>query len=103
MLESGRKERERFTLGRIRFSVLSPIPRTAAKSADEVCVVCGTVPQKVKRCMKCHRAVYCSKDCQRQHWRAEHRAFHQERNMTIAAALGRGGLPADAQGEVRGC
>ena len=76
----------------------------------KTCTVCGLEFPGLKACGRCvaeatpraQRPRYCSRDCQRQHWRAEHRAFHQERNMTIAAALGRGGLPADAQGEVRG-
>ena len=63
----------------------------------KTCTVCGLEFPGLKACGRCvaeatpraQRPRYCSRDCQRQHWRAEHRAFHQERNMTIAAALGR--------------
>lgn len=36
------------------------------------CETCGK-PNPPKRCSRCHLTFYCSVDCQRQHWRVEHK------------------------------
>jgi hypothetical protein len=38
--------------------------------ADELCAQCGNVAEF--QCKRCKEALYCSKACQRQHWRKQH-------------------------------
>jgi len=38
--------------------------------ADELCAQCGNVAEF--QCRRCKEALYCSKACQRQHWRKQH-------------------------------
>ena len=37
------------------------------------CDSCRALSEKLQRCAGCEVATYCSKDCQRQHWRAGHK------------------------------
>lgn len=37
------------------------------------CDSCQQLSEKLQRCAGCAVATYCSKDCQRQHWRAGHK------------------------------
>ncbi|KAG2441479.1 hypothetical protein HXX76_003101 [Chlamydomonas incerta] len=39
-----------------------------------VCHACNLPSTKMMRCGNCHEARYCSRDCQRKHWSAEHKA-----------------------------
>lgn len=79
-------------------------------TTPKTCTVCGLEFPGLKTCGACRaeatpraqQPLYCSRECQRRHWQSEHRAFHRKRNDAIDGALGRGGLPADAQGVVRG-
>lgn len=46
----------------------------ARYSLPFVCSFCGVVgDEKMKKCNGCKRAFYCSKECQKQDWLAEHR------------------------------
>ncbi|KAI7840036.1 hypothetical protein COHA_006242 [Chlorella ohadii] len=38
------------------------------------CWGCGRHSSTLRKCSACHEAAYCSHECQRQHWRAEHRS-----------------------------
>merc|ERR1740123_2302464 len=47
-----------------------------AESSSLVCAQCciaPTAPQKLFQCDACRRACYCSRSCQRKHWKAGHR------------------------------
>ncbi len=58
------------------------IPDRVARAMDETeqrvndlwkeCASCGRTVRGTKVCSRCKRVRYCSKDCQRRHWR-EHR------------------------------
>jgi hypothetical protein len=39
---------------------------------NSCCNACQKVPENLKRCSRCRTAVYCSVECQRQHW-AQHK------------------------------
>ena len=43
----------------------------ASAEIDAVCYVCGT--PSATRCKQCKIATYCSRDCQKQHWKAGHK------------------------------
>lgn len=38
------------------------------------CDGCRKLSEKLQKCAGCELATYCSKDCQRQHWRAGHKS-----------------------------
>ena len=46
--------------------------RTAVRSPLRPCTVCGAGGQSA--CSQCKKVWYCSKDCQRKHWKASHKA-----------------------------
>lgn len=41
--------------------------------SKEFCVWCGKKSAKLKKCGRCLVCLYCSPECQRQHWQAEHK------------------------------
>ena len=51
----------------------------AATDTDEFdeCRACGATPDELgeplRNCSQCHEAKYCSRQCQRAHWKAEHK------------------------------
>ena len=41
-----------------------------------VCAFCGIMSlERLRKCGGCRAAFYCSKECQKQHWTAEHKAY----------------------------
>ncbi|OQR99277.1 hypothetical protein ACHHYP_07124 [Achlya hypogyna] len=46
----------------------------AAEAKGKVCDNCHEAPPKLMRCVRCHRAFYCSKACQKEAWKAKHKA-----------------------------
>lgn len=47
-------------------------PRWAAPLREPECAFCHSNTESLKRCSGCKRAFYCSKTCQRNHWK-EHK------------------------------
>lgn len=41
---------------------------------DNLCFYCATPHTKLSKCVKCHVAAYCQKDCQVQDWKKQHKA-----------------------------
>ena len=69
-------------------SMLSAAPQTT-------CTCCGAASSSLKRCGRCHAASYCSVDCQRNDWKAGHKAACIVSDG--AAAMPVRGQPAGAQ------
>lgn len=47
----------------------------AAAASDHECAECGKSPVHLMRCSQCKAVYYCSKECQRQGWKAGHKAL----------------------------
>ena len=59
----------------------APIKKKPSSSTDESCGHCGSAASsslpggKLSKCARCGTVAYCSKDCQRAHWKAGHKQF----------------------------
>ena len=67
-----------------------PEPETgwpARKEVDRSCSnpACATTTKKLLECAVCHRVQYCSKACQKIHWKAVHRIKCNHFRETVAA------------------
>jgi hypothetical protein len=60
---------------------------------------CGK-PGAKSRCGGCRTALYCNRDCQKQHWKRVHKA---ECGGQTGSSGGGGGAPGGSGGEVRAC
>ena len=84
----------------------APIKKKPSASTDEGCGHCGGAASsslpggKLSKCARCGTVAYCSKDCQRAHWKAGHKQFcvpkadrvpSQQQSPKAAAAAGEQG------------
>ena len=78
-------------------SVIKPVPKAQEKEekAEQTCLECGKSNAK-NVCSKCKVAKYCSRDCQRSHWK-QHKATctppDAEGKEVATVNLGVGGMP----------
>ena len=48
-------------------------PNGAPSASASFCAQCGVTPSNLSVCARCKAVSYCSKECQRVHWKAGHK------------------------------
>lgn len=68
-------EKSKKSLERARKEILDKFPAQSGFGLDGVqkCAMCLRVGVKLYRCAGCNAVGYCSKECQKQHWKAAHK------------------------------
>jgi len=65
--------------GKIVLKLSSPaVGHSAPGSSAAACALCGVVASHLKRCGRCNKVHYCSKDHQTSHWKAVHKRQCQQ-------------------------
>jgi splicing suppressor protein 51 len=60
--------------------------RTTSSKQDSCCFTCKKTDVKLKRCAKCSKTKYCSRDCQKANWKAHKKVCTQDAGTSPAVS-----------------
>lgn len=69
------------------FKMLLPDIEVEPLRDESRCTACDATDRDTKICERCRRVCYCSRECQRNHWRARHKGDCQPREARVAQVL----------------